>query len=162
MFTLIKKPPPPEVQLATIRRSVIRNVTPVLELHVETRLRVVEPEWENTPTNFDKEVEEKAKGLSFRVYVEAENAPSARIPVWLLLDEGTDVRYAQMEEGFKPQTARGIIRSSRRTAGVETIDTNQPHEGIEAREFDETINQALRPLMETVIDVGFKEGGRRI
>lgn len=59
--------------------------------------------------------------------------------IFYFLDRGTDVRYAQMDDEFSPQTERGFIGSHEKQGGLLYVDPEQPHPGIEAREYEETI-----------------------
>lgn len=158
-FSLIKSPPGATIQRKMIRKQVTKQMQKVAKKHVKVRDQLTKNWSEKNRPDFDVETEQNPNSITVRVTLEANDAKSARLSVYELLDEGTDVRYAQMSHDFKAKTTPGSLVSGSGQGSFLYVDTNLPHEeGIDAREFDETANDKLHKEMLDSITRGYKEG----
>ena len=62
---------------------------------------------------------------------------------WYWISKGTKVRYAVMTKGFKAKTRPKIISSYKGKGQMWYVNPKKPRPGIEARLFDETINERM-------------------
>lgn len=86
--------------------------------------------------------------------------------IYRFLDDGTEIRWARMTEGFQAKTAIGVIGSSRGSGGVKFRGKSSymargiiaPDNGINARNFTETIAVLIRPYWRERMREAGREG----
>lgn len=158
-----------EATMLRVNKKVARKMSTVMTKHVKKRDTLVNTWSAKNQPDFTKEQPEITSGsVVSKVKLSASEARMARISVYELLDDGTKVRHVRMTSDFKPKTtvrgttsgvgAGDVIRNS---LGEPMIFLNAAPEGIEARHFDDTINELLEPDMRKAIKDALTEAFRQ-
>lgn len=158
--TLVRRPPPPSQQAATIRNAAKEKVREFLEQVQRRHEEYVEP-WEvDEDIPLFTIVDESGRDrLVMVVQMDAEDAESASISVWQLLDEGTRVRYMQLSDDWESKTQPGQPFSGPGAGSKIGLDVNAPQLGIAARDIDEMIADEFDP--DSVVEGAYTEGFNR-
>lgn len=80
---------------------------------------------------------------------------------WYWVSKGTKVRYAVMTKGFKPKTKFRVISSYKGRGQMRYVDPHIMRPGIQAREFDEEINERMTEKVESQLDTRVKRALKR-
>lgn len=80
---------------------------------------------------------------------------------WYWVSKGTKVRYAVMTKNFKPKTKFRVISSYKGRGHMRYVDPHIMRPGIQAREFDEEINERMSEKVESQLDTRVKRALKR-
>lgn len=141
-----------------IRAEVMKRVDKVLSTHVRMRQRATQTWSDHNTPDFKKHITVGRGWIRWAIEADAPNAEAASISVYRLINDGTDVRRAKMTPDFKRKTSPGSLTSRPGRGRVQEISPNFDFPGIEARRFDEQINEILEPRLVEAIREGYKVG----
>lgn len=80
---------------------------------------------------------------------------------WWWITKGTKVRYAVMTKGFKPKTKFRVISSYVGKGHMRYVDVRVMRPGIQAREFDDEINERMTKKIDSQLDTRVKRALKR-
>lgn len=172
---LVKKPLTVNNRMKQIRTDTIDSINIVLRKHQEMRDKATSG-WssKNKPRfpKFIKYDKTPYKSMSVGVMVKAPNARQASISVYRMLNDkrhgkmATKVRRVFLAEGYRNKTAVrafGLFgKGGQLVKRNGKILTSNVNDGIEARLWDETANEILRPMMTTYIKRGYRKGFKTV
>lgn len=177
---LAKRPRAVNVRMKQLRAKVTPEINVVLKKHQELR-RSATSSWSGkTKPKFPKFInhgQNPSKIVRFGVMVEAPNARSASISVYRMLNDdrgggqATKVRRVQLSgktkgSSYSPKTqvrSFGTFGQGGMVIGMFTkAQAEKRNNGIEARLWDETANDILKPMLTERIKKGYYKGFKTI
>jgi len=112
--------------------------------------------WEHKP-RFKIKFRESSSKMIISITTTGEGSSDNPYP---FVERGTSVRYATMTSDFRPKSQRGIIGSGPGSGGILFINKNMPHDGIEAREFENEIKNKEDPKFKRRINKAMDEAAK--
>jgi hypothetical protein len=174
-FTIVKKPPSPNIQFREYREEVRKDINKVAAAHVKSRERVVANWSEETRPKFSAKTTVTLILIGIQVLVKE---ASRKRPVWKWISQTGTKRHL-----IKPKKAGGLLvfpwggpgsyqaktrPDPARYGGPGTVDKATlrfarfvNHPGFRPRRFDETINKDLEPTFLEAIDRAGRRGLRQ-
>lgn len=117
-------------------------------------------EAKDKPT-FDVEIHLNTGDIIGLVVHKAQEAESASLSVWQLLDRGTRIRYMMVSEDWVSKTSAGRTSSGAGAGFTTGLDFEEPRGGIEEREFGENIAREAQVSAKSHVKSGYSKGFKK-
>ena len=160
----LKKVPSKRKFIQNLKQGIREEWQDVGEEHVFLRIRWTQG-WsaDNRPKFKLIGPKNTQRGGYMGVRLTAKSARKAKVSVYTLLDKGTKVRHVKVSPDWQSKTTPGTIVSGpgrgdviRNNKGEPIIFFNAGPEGIEKRDIDRTINDALLPELRAATRRGLR------
>ena len=149
-------------QKSIIRQEGRKGVQAALKGVQQRHEAIVKP-WkkDKDKPDFEIEIERKGRVIIGRVKVVGQEAESAGITVWQLLEHGTKIRFMMLSKDWQSKTAVGRLSSGSGAGRKLDLDFENPEPGITKREWGKGVAKAQETGTETNIEEGWKNGLRK-
>ena len=144
-FRTKKRPPPPH-QVATYMINQAREVLSRIGKQSMTQRQKTTKTWSGDSPNWHVELSTPG-AYQARLEVVMEGTVLG-MKKWYWVSKGTKIRYGTMTKGFKPKTKVKTISSYKGKGQMWYVNIKKPRPGIDARLFDETINERMDAKVE--------------
>jgi len=172
---LVKKPITVNNRMKQIRTTALDDINVALRKHQEMRDKATKGWSSRNKPKFPKFVKfykSPNRKMEFGVMVKARKARQASISVYRMLNDArhgkkaTAVRRVFLAEGYRNKTATRAFGLFGKGGTVVKkngkVLTSNNAEGIDARLWDETANEILRPMMTNRIKKGYRKGFKEV
>jgi hypothetical protein len=140
----LKKRPNIAAQISAIRQGEKDGVKKILDDVKERHEKIVSP-WEvaSDKPSFSVVIEESKSEITGGVMMSATAAVKNPYSVWQLLNYGTEVRYMQLSPEWVSKTRPRSLSSGAGDGRKLGIDLEKPWRGIDKREWDIAVAEAV-------------------
>lgn len=154
---LVQPPLAPQIRTRGIAREVEKTLGFYGNVSAERR-RTVTSGWENEKPTFVVVTGNQGNSKIFMQIRLAGSDYGKR--KWIWLSFGTKVRYAQMTPDFVSKTQVGSYFPRAGRGGLDHVDTNRPHPGIKARQWDKMSAKRDKEILDKEIPFSISKGAR--